>query len=68
MKGGTLVESEYGLACEHQHSCCILLARKDRYLRDGKWYTWIDYEKFQDLAEAGKPFEQVDYLVGSVTE
>jgi tRNA wybutosine-synthesizing protein 1 len=38
---------EYGLACEHAHSCCILLARKSRFLVDGRWQTWIDYNKFQ---------------------
>ena len=38
---------EYGLACEHAHSCCILLARKDRFWKDGRWHTWIDYDKFQ---------------------
>ena len=38
---------EYGLACEHAHSCCILLARRSRFHRDGAWHTWIDYERFQ---------------------
>ena len=38
---------EYGLACEHAHSCCILLARKNRFHRGGAWHTWIDYERFQ---------------------
>ncbi len=38
---------EYGLACEHAHSCCILLARKDRFWKEGRWHTWIDYDKFQ---------------------
>ena len=37
----------YGLACEHAHSCCILLARRDRFLVDARWHTWIDYERFQ---------------------
>jgi tRNA wybutosine-synthesizing protein 1 len=27
---------EYGLACEHEHSCCILLANRERFLRDGR--------------------------------
>ena len=40
-------DGEYGLACEHGHSCCILLARKSRFHRDGAWHTWIDYERFQ---------------------
>jgi len=43
LTGGTPKEAEYGLACEHAHSCCILLGRKDPYLVDGAWHTWIDY-------------------------
>ena len=35
LTGGTPAGAEYGLACEHRHSCCILLARKDPYLVDG---------------------------------
>ena len=30
---------------------------------DGKWHTWIDYEKFQDLAASGKPFRSKDYML-----
>lgn len=45
---------EYGLACEHSHSCCILLARTDRFKRDGQWHTWIDYDRFQELAASGE--------------
>ena len=41
---------EYGLACEHKHSCTVLLARKDSFFNDNnQWYTWIDYEKFNEL-------------------
>lgn len=47
---------EYGLACEHAHSCCILLARRDTFMVDGQWHTWIDYDRFQDLVRAGQPF------------
>lgn len=36
---------EYALACEHEHSNCILLAKK-KFFIDDKWHTWIDYEKF----------------------
>ena len=63
MTGGTPANAEYGLACEHQHSCCILLARKDPYLVNGEWHTWIDYEKFQDLAASGEPFESKEYMM-----
>jgi len=47
---------EYGLACEHKHSLCVLLARVDQFAEDDpvtgkrKWKTWIDYEKFHELA------------------
>lgn len=47
---------EYGLACEHKHSCSVLLARVDQFAVDDKetgkrkWRTWIDYDKFHQLA------------------
>uniref|UniRef100_A0A7S1UTG3 tRNA wybutosine-synthesis domain-containing protein n=1 Tax=Grammatophora oceanica TaxID=210454 RepID=A0A7S1UTG3_9STRA len=47
---------EYDLACEHKHSCSVLLARVDQFAQDNlatgerKWFTWIDYDKFQQLA------------------
>jgi tRNA wybutosine-synthesizing protein 1 len=47
---------EYGLACEHKHSCSVLLARVDQFSEvkpaTGEliWKTWIDYEKFHELA------------------
>ena len=47
---------EYGLACEHKHSCSVLLARVDQFATDDpvtgsrKWRTWIDYDKFDRLA------------------
>jgi len=52
---------QYSLACEYEHSCCTLLARQDRYLRDGRWHTHIAYERFHDLVAAGKPFTAADY-------
>eukprot|EP00516_Mucochytrium_quahogii_P005531 CAMPEP_0203754496 /NCGR_PEP_ID=MMETSP0098-20131031/8075_1 /ASSEMBLY_ACC=CAM_ASM_000208 /TAXON_ID=96639 /ORGANISM=" , Strain NY0313808BC1" /LENGTH=722 /DNA_ID=CAMNT_0050645545 /DNA_START=47 /DNA_END=2215 /DNA_ORIENTATION=+ len=58
----------YGTACEHVHSCCTLLARKDIYYIDDKWHTWIDYEKFHTLVQAYKEsggketFTSKDYL------
>ena len=43
----------YEIACEHSHSCLILLA-KTSYKKDGQWNTWIDYDKFHELARAHK--------------
>ncbi|RSL86028.1 hypothetical protein CEP51_003030 [Fusarium floridanum] len=44
----------YGIAAEHAHSCCILLA-SDRFNVNGKWHTRIDYKKFFDLLEERGP-------------
>ncbi|KAL8948488.1 MAG: hypothetical protein Q9222_005331 [Ikaeria aurantiellina] len=51
----------YGIAAEHAHSCCILIA-SDRFLIDGKWHTLIDYEKFFGCLEAGADFGPEDYV------
>ncbi|CAN4122839.1 unnamed protein product [Withania somnifera] len=53
---------EYEVACEHVHSCCVLLAKVDKFKIDGQWFTWIDYEKFHDLVASGKPFTSKDYM------
>lgn len=55
-------EGEYEVACEHEHSCCVLLANVDKYKVNGQWFTWIDYEKFHDLVASGKPFSSRDYM------
>ncbi|XP_064250792.1 S-adenosyl-L-methionine-dependent tRNA 4-demethylwyosine synthase TYW1-like isoform X1 [Passer domesticus] len=39
---------EYGIACEHEHSNCLLLAHS-KFRVDGEWRTWIDYGRFQEL-------------------
>ncbi|KAK4448066.1 hypothetical protein QBC34DRAFT_408067 [Podospora aff. communis PSN243] len=54
----------YGIAAEHAHSCCILLA-SERFRVDGKWHTIIDYEKFFQLLEEKGPdgdFTPEDYM------
>ena len=52
---------EYGIAAEHAHSCCVLIASK-RFCVDGKWHTLIDYEKFFACLESGKEFSPEDYM------
>lgn len=52
---------EYGIAAEHAHSCCVLLASK-RFLKEGKWHTLIDYERFFELLEGGEEFSPEDYM------
>lgn len=47
---------QYDIACEHKHSVSVLLARVDQFAYNDpesgrrKWRTWIDYDKFQQLA------------------
>ncbi|XP_074592871.1 S-adenosyl-L-methionine-dependent tRNA 4-demethylwyosine synthase [Curcuma longa] len=53
---------EYEVACEHAHSCCVLLAKVDRFKINGEWHTWIDYERFHELVVSGKPFRTEDYM------
>jgi tRNA wybutosine-synthesizing protein 1 len=52
---------KYGIAAEHAHSCCILIA-SERFKKEGKWHTRIDYAKFFELLESGKPFIPEDYM------
>ncbi|NWR21374.1 TYW1 synthase, partial [Emberiza fucata] len=39
---------DYGIACEHEHSNCLLMAHS-KFQVDGEWRTWIDYGRFQEL-------------------
>lgn len=52
---------KYGIAAEHAHSCCILLA-SERFKKEGKWHTRIDYEQFFKCLESGNDFTPEDYM------
>ena len=52
---------EYGIAAEHAHSCCVLIASR-RFYVDGKWHTLIDYEKFFKCLESGTEFSPEEYM------
>lgn len=61
---------KYGIAAEHAHSCCILLA-SERFNVDGKWHTLIDYDKFFNLLEEKGPdgdFMPEDYMGAATPE
>ena len=30
---------------------CILLAKRSKFFIDGRWHTWIDYDKFHALVQ-----------------
>lgn len=51
----------YDVACEHAHSNCVLIASHD-FKVDGAWHTWVDFDRFTELAKAGAPFGSKDYM------
>ena len=55
------LQQDYAIACEHEHSCSILIAHKNFYV-EGRWHTWIDYSKFQELVKSGDTFTSLDYM------
>ena len=61
----------YSIATEHEHSCCILLAREDKFLIDGIWHTWINYPRFNALireyyaSHGQKTFTSLDYMAAT---
>lgn len=56
---------KYGIAAEHAHSCCILIA-SERFLVNGRWHTRINYDRFFELLEREKSkgisFGPEDYM------
>lgn len=70
-EGGDDPLPEYDLACEHKHSCSVLLARVDQFTVPNpedpskrKWRTWIDYDKFNELARKHAADPTFKYGVG----
>lgn len=64
---GNCSQANYAIATEHEHSCCILIARQDKFKVDGEWQTWINYDKFHALmreyyaSNGSKTFRSEDY-------
>jgi len=54
------LSDNYELACEHQHSCIVLIAHK-RYKIEGQWHTWINYDRFHELVAEGRDFDAMEY-------
>nr|XP_012619526.1 S-adenosyl-L-methionine-dependent tRNA 4-demethylwyosine synthase [Microcebus murinus] len=58
---------DYEISCEHEHSNCLLIAHK-KFKIDGEWWTWIDYNRFQELIQeyedsgGSKTFSAKDYV------
>ncbi|KAF6125430.1 hypothetical protein HJG60_009875 [Phyllostomus discolor] len=58
---------DYEIACEHEHSNCLLIAHK-KFKIEREWWTWIDYNRFQELIQeyedsgGSKTFGAEDYM------
>ncbi|XP_075421119.1 S-adenosyl-L-methionine-dependent tRNA 4-demethylwyosine synthase TYW1-like isoform X2 [Tenrec ecaudatus] len=58
---------DYDVACEHEHSNCLLIAHK-KFKVGGHWWTWIDYDRFQELIReyersgGSKTFSAQEYM------
>ncbi|KAL7675782.1 hypothetical protein ACOME3_002046 [Neoechinorhynchus agilis] len=50
----------YEMASEHEHSNCTLLASMKYYI-NGRWHTWIDFDKFIELTSRREPFTGIEY-------
>ncbi|KAM4741962.1 S-adenosyl-L-methionine-dependent tRNA 4-demethylwyosine synthase TYW1 [Anableps anableps] len=57
----------YEIACEHEHSNCLLIAHT-KFKVNGEWWTWIDYDRFQELVQTHEDsggqqsFSGLDYI------
>ncbi|MFH2106867.1 MAG: 4-demethylwyosine synthase TYW1 [Candidatus Micrarchaeota archaeon] len=51
---------DYEIISEHIPSRVVMFAKK-KFRKDGKWHTWIDFDKFNELALFGNEFSSDDY-------
>lgn len=52
---------DYEIVSEHIPSQVVMLAKK-KFKKNGKWYIWIDFQKYNKLVNSKKEFSTVDYL------
>jgi tRNA wybutosine-synthesizing protein 1 len=46
-----LGRDDWDVPVVHEHSSLLLVAQKSRYLVNGKWWTWIDFDRHIELAK-----------------
>jgi tRNA wybutosine-synthesizing protein 1 len=51
---------DYEIVSEHKPSRVVMFAKK-KYFKNNKWFTWIDFEKYNKLVNDKKEFESEDY-------
>jgi len=52
---------DYEIVTEHVPSRVVMCAKK-KFKKNGKWYTWIDFEKWHKLIKSKKTFTKYDFL------
>jgi tRNA wybutosine-synthesizing protein 1 len=52
---------DYEIVSEHIPSRVVMLAKKE-FKKNGKWYTWIDFDKWNELINSGKEFNKMDFI------
>jgi len=52
---------DYDIVTDYPQSWVVLLAKK-KFKKDGKWFTWIDFEKYFKLVNSGIEPKTEDYL------
>jgi tRNA wybutosine-synthesizing protein 1 len=53
---------EYEIVSEHKPSRVLMLAKK-KFIINGKWNTWIDFEKWNELVNSDHTPETMQYLL-----
>ncbi|KAF7682718.1 S-adenosyl-L-methionine-dependent tRNA 4-demethylwyosine synthase [Astathelohania contejeani] len=53
-------DGDYEIACEHGHSCSVLIAKK-KFKVEGRWKTWIDFKKFNEIIQSNEDFDSLSY-------
>lgn len=53
---------DYDIVSEHIPSRVVMFAKK-KFNKNGVWHTWIDFKKFEQLANSGEHFTTEDYLL-----
>ncbi|MFH1664138.1 MAG: hypothetical protein ABH986_05010 [archaeon] len=52
---------KYEIVSEHKPSRVVMMAKKS-FKKKGKWFTWIDFVKWNKLVQGKKKFASKDYL------
>lgn len=51
----------YEIVSEHYESRVVMLAKK-KFFIDGKWHTWIDFDKYNNMVNNNQDPETMNYL------